>query len=171
LSKAKTARAGALEYSQIEYCGRDNTRASVPVNVANFHQDKCGLALYICIHFYISRNMEITFAISAFSALSQEIRLRIFRELIATGNSGLAAGELSTTLDVLPNTLSTNLSILLQAGLVSRERQGRSIRYFADIKGIQRLLKYLMQDCCGGRPDLCVPFLNDLTRESSAPCD
>ena len=107
--------------------------------------------------------MEIKTALSAFSALSQETRLQIFRRLISAGNTGLPAGELATALDVLPNTLSTNLSILVQAGLVTRERQGRSIRYFADLEGVRMLLRYLMQDCCGGRADLCAPFLNELS--------
>ena len=102
-------------------------------------------------------------ATDAFSALSQEMRLRTFRSLIAAGRDGLRAGELAAALNVLPTTLATNLSILLQAGLVSKERQGRSIRYFADLDGIRSLLRYLMQDCCGGHPELCAPFLKELT--------
>jgi DNA-binding transcriptional ArsR family regulator len=106
--------------------------------------------------------MEVKSAIGAFAALSQETRLSVFRELISAGETGRAAGELSDKLGVLPNTLSTNLSILAHAGLVRRKREGRSIRYFAHFEGIRELLGFLMQDCCGGKSDLCQPVLDEL---------
>jgi len=99
--------------------------------------------------------MEIKAALSAFDALSQETRLAIFRFLIQSGPRGMLSGELSELLGVKPNTMSANLSILLNAGLVRNEREGRSIRYFADLDGIRDLLGYLMQDCCAGHPELC----------------
>lgn len=110
--------------------------------------------------------MEIIEATEAFAALSQKTRLRIFRHLISAGDVGVSAGTLANVLDVLPNTLSTNLSILLKAKLVKRERQGRSIRYYADFDGISAMLRFLMRDCCGGRPELCSPFLSELERSA-----
>ena len=38
-------------------------------------------------------------------------------------------------------------------------REGRSVRYFADFEGIRGLLAFLMEDCCGGAPELCKPVL------------
>ncbi len=74
----------------------------------------------------------------------------------------MSAGDISTALDVRQNTMSTNLSILVQSGLIRNERQGRSIRYFADIDGMRGLLAFLMEDCCGGRPDLCQPVIKEI---------
>ncbi|WP_270730965.1 ArsR/SmtB family transcription factor [Shimia sp. Alg240-R146] len=107
--------------------------------------------------------MDKTDALSAFAALSQETRLDVFRLLIEAGDTGLVAGEIAETLDVKQNTLSANLSVLLHAKLVKNQREGRAIRYFANTSGLQGLLGYLLEDCCGGRPDLCRPLIENLT--------
>ncbi|MEI4485730.1 helix-turn-helix domain-containing protein [Frigidibacter sp. MR17.14] len=101
--------------------------------------------------------MDKTRALSALSALGQEARLDVFRLLVVAGPEGMLAGEVAEALGVLPNTLSSNLSILLAAGLVTRAREGRALRYVADLKGMEALVGYLMEDCCGGRPGLCAP--------------
>ena len=106
--------------------------------------------------------MDKTQATIAFSALSQPTRLDVFRLLVKAGRDGIAAGDIAILLDVRQNTLSSNLSILHQAGLVRSQREGRSIRYFADMNGMRAVLEYLMQDCCGGAPGLCQPPLNDI---------
>lgn len=106
--------------------------------------------------------MEINKALSSFSALSQQTRLDVFRLLIKAGADGLLAGELGEQLDVRQNTMSANLSVLLNAGLVRNERQGRTIRYFADFDAVRGLLVFLMEDCCGGRPELCQPIIDEL---------
>ncbi|MDF1777545.1 MAG: metalloregulator ArsR/SmtB family transcription factor [Rhizobiaceae bacterium] len=106
--------------------------------------------------------MEIKTALSSFSALSQQTRLDVFRLLIKAGADGLLAGELGEQLDVRQNTMSANLSVLLNAGLVRNERQGRTIRYFADFDAVRGLLVFLMEDCCGGRPELCQPIIDEL---------
>lgn len=102
--------------------------------------------------------MDKTNALSAFAALSQPVRLDVFRLLISTGADGLPAGEISEKLGVLQNTMSANLAILARAGLIRSEREGRSVRYFADLDGVRGLLSFLTDECCGGRPELCQPF-------------
>lgn len=106
--------------------------------------------------------MDKSLALSAFAALGQPTRLDVFRALIRAGGAGMLAGELSRALEVRQNTLSTNLAILLNAGLVRNERQGRAIRYFADLDGVRALLGYLMEDCCGGNPELCQPVIDEI---------
>lgn len=106
--------------------------------------------------------MESNEVISAFSALSQKTRLDVFRLLINAGTTGLLAGELGERLDVKQNTMSANLTVLLNAGLVRNERQGRTIRYFAEFGALQGLLAFLMEDCCGGRPELCQPIIDEI---------
>lgn len=97
-----------------------------------------------------------------FSALSQSVRLDAFRLLVQAGQIGLTAGELSEHLDVRANTLSANLSVLLNARLVKNRREGRAIRYFADMDQFRALMEFLMEDCCGGQPGLCQPVLDAL---------
>jgi DNA-binding transcriptional ArsR family regulator len=95
--------------------------------------------------------------IAALSALGHETRLDVFRLLVGAGTDGLLAGEIGQRLEVRQNTMSAHLAILHQAGLVGNRREGRAIRYFADVDGIRGLLGFLTRDCCGGRPDLCLP--------------
>lgn len=101
-------------------------------------------------------------ALSAMAALAQETRLDVFRLLVRAGPDGLAAGEIGRRLDVRQNTMSANLAILLNAGLVRNERRGRSIRYFADLDAMRDLLAFLMDDCCGGRPEICQPLIDEI---------
>ena len=100
--------------------------------------------------------------LSAFAALSQETRLDAFRLLIQAGDKGMLSGEIGEHLEVRQNTMSVNLAILLNAGLLRNEREGRSVRYFADFEGMRGLLGYLMEDCCGGKPSLCQPVIDQI---------
>ena len=101
-------------------------------------------------------------ALLAFDALSQATRLDALRLLIQAGPEGIAAGDVGERLAVRQNTMSVNLKILVQSGLVSSLRDGRSVRYAANYAAIQGLVRFLMEDCCGGRPELCQPVLADV---------
>lgn len=74
----------------------------------------------------------------------------------------MLAGEISQMLGIRQNTLSTNLAILLSAGLVRNTREGRGIRYHANMNGMRDLLRFLMEDCCHGRPEVCQPVINQI---------
>lgn len=103
--------------------------------------------------------MDRNRTIEALSALGQDTRLDVFRLLVKAGADGMLAGEIGAALDVRQNTMSANLAILHAAGLVRNRREGRAVRYFADMEGMRGLLVYLMEDCCGGRPELCQPVI------------
>ena len=102
--------------------------------------------------------MDIRSAASTLSALAHEGRLSIFRELVQAGPGGLAAGEISRRRGIAPNTLTASLTVLAHAGLVRSRRDGRSIIYSAAYERMSGLLGFLMQDCCGGRPEICAPL-------------
>jgi DNA-binding transcriptional ArsR family regulator len=102
--------------------------------------------------------MEMSYAVSALSALAHEGRLTIFRELVQAGPEGLAAGEVSRRVGIAPNTLSASLTILAHAGLVRFRREGRSIIYSAAYERMGELIGFLVQDCCQGRAEVCAPF-------------
>jgi len=94
-------------------------------------------------------------ALAALTALSQETRLAVFRHLVAAGPQGRPAGLIATRLKVPPPTLSFHLKELEHAGLVTQRRIGRNIVYAANYATMRALLSFLMEDCCGGRPEIC----------------
>ncbi len=98
--------------------------------------------------------------------MAQDSRLDVFRLLVREGEDGLPAGEIARALGVPHNTLSTHLSLLSGAGLLEAERQGRQILYRVDVGGMRRLLGFLLEDCCQGRPELCAPLTQ---RRDKAP--
>ena len=106
--------------------------------------------------------MDMKNALSALSALSQQTRMEVFRLLVRAGEAGMLSGEIGEALNVRQNTTSTNLVILLNAGLIRNERQGRSVRYFADFDGVRALLAFIVEDCCGGRPERCGALLDEI---------
>lgn len=99
--------------------------------------------------------METKTATDAFAALSQETRLGIFRLLVRIGPNGLTAGEVGQHLGVPASTLSHHLATLERAGLLRSWRVHRNIHYATDFEGTRRLLTFLVEDCCQGRPELC----------------
>ncbi|RKF16700.1 ArsR family transcriptional regulator [Roseovarius spongiae] len=119
--------------------------------------------------------MDKNDALAAFGALGQSTRLDVFRLLIKAGQVGMSAGHIGDALGVRQNTMSANLAILVRSGLIRSERHGRSIRYFADMDGMRGLLAFLMEDCCGGCPDLCQPVIDEIAcsspRTAPTPAD
>lgn len=106
--------------------------------------------------------MDQTRTIEALHALAHETRLEVFRLLVRCGAAGMAAGDIAQALGVRQNTMSANLSVLSRAGLVIAERDGRSIVYRAQFDAMRGLLAFLMEDCCGGQPELCQPVLDTI---------
>ncbi len=108
--------------------------------------------------------MESILAIKRLSALAQDSRLAVFRLLVKAGRGGVPAGDIARSLDIPANTLSTQLALLTNAGLIASHRDGRSIIYAADYDGMSELLVYLMEDCCQGRPEICGPLAEAASR-------
>ena len=107
--------------------------------------------------------MESEEAVLALAALAQPTRLDAFRLLVKYEPQGLAAGEIANALAVPHNTMSAHLSVLARAGLVQSKRSSRSIIYRADLQRFQQTALVLLQDCCGGRPEVCAPLIESLT--------
>ncbi|AZO58590.1 transcriptional regulator [Mesorhizobium sp. M1A.F.Ca.IN.022.07.1.1] len=102
-------------------------------------------------------------ALMAFGALSQETRLKLLRLLVVAGPDGIAAGSLAEQVEVSPSNVSFHLKELERAGLVGTRRDARSIVYSAEYDALSALIRFLMEDCCSGRPEICAPAL-------AAPC-
>jgi ArsR family transcriptional regulator, arsenate/arsenite/antimonite-responsive transcriptional repressor len=99
-----------------------------------------------------------TDAVTAFGALAHADRIGAFRLLVRVGPSGLPSGEIAENLAIPPTRMSFHLTTLERSGLVRSWRQGRSIRYAIDVEAMRRLLAFLTEDCCGGRPEICGEF-------------
>ena len=112
-----------------------------------------------------SRYMESELAILSLAALAQSTRLEVFRLLVKHEPDGLAAGDIARALAVPQNTMSSHLSILSRAGLVTAQRFSRSIVYRAELARFQEVVLFMLRDCCDGRPEICAPLI-----ESLAPC-
>lgn len=102
-------------------------------------------------------------ALIAFGALSQETRLRILRMLVIAGPEGVAAGTIAERMEVSPSNVSFHLKELERAGLLAARRDSRSILYSAEYEALSGLIRFLMEDCCSGRPEICAPV-------AAAPC-
>ena len=100
--------------------------------------------------------MKIQKAVGQLAGLAQQTRLRIFRILVKRGEEGLPAGKIGSLLKVPPPTLSVHLARLEQAGLLDSKRRQRQIIYKIREEGIQQLLGFLVEDCCGENPELCI---------------
>lgn len=103
--------------------------------------------------------MEEHQALAAFGALSQETRLRILRMLVVAGPDGMAAGTIADKADVSASNVSFHLKELERAGLVAARRDSRSMIYNAEYDAIRGIIRFLMEDCCSGRPEICAPVI------------
>ena len=101
--------------------------------------------------------MEQEDVVRSLAALAQPMRLQTFRALVVAGPLGLTPTALCEMLDVAPNTLSFHLKELLNAGLVSQQRDGRFLIYRAAFDRMSGLLDYLTAHCCQGNACAAAP--------------
>jgi DNA-binding transcriptional ArsR family regulator len=94
--------------------------------------------------------MDLNAAIAALGALAQEHRLALFRLLVQAGEAGLPAGAIAERLGMPNSSLSFHLAQLRMAGLISQERQHRSLIYRANYPVMNGLIDYLTENCCAG---------------------
>ncbi|MBX8802911.1 metalloregulator ArsR/SmtB family transcription factor [Ochrobactrum sp. SFR4] len=94
-------------------------------------------------------------ALAAFSALSQQTRLQVIRQLVIAGPQGLSAGAIAEMLGVSPSNISFHFKELEHAGLVTAQREARSIIYSANFHTLSELAQFLMENCCAGHNDEC----------------
>lgn len=94
-------------------------------------------------------DISLEVAASTFAALGSEQRLLVLRVLVRAGADGLSIGTLGTRSGVTGSTLTHHMKILAQAGLVSQQKQGRSILCAAVTYDAVRLLSdFLLKECC-----------------------
>lgn len=86
----------------------------------------------------------------ALAELGHRNRLTIFRLLVRAGHQGLSVGEIQQHLDIPKSTLSHHLQHMMKAGLLKQTREGRVLRCTLEFEHVNKVLSYLMEDCCKG---------------------
>ena len=94
--------------------------------------------------------MKTSYAVDSLAALAQETRLNLFRLLVRHAPEGLAAGQIARRLHLPSPTLSFHLNVLAAAGLVLPHKNGRSIRYSANLDTVTRLTEFLLENYSAG---------------------
>lgn len=89
-------------------------------------------------------------AAKALSALGHDVRLQVYRLLVRAGDEGLSVGDIGAHLDMAPSTLAHHLTALVQARLVTQQRQGRIVFNHVDFGRMRALISYLSDECCAG---------------------
>lgn len=102
--------------------------------------------------------MQSRQASKIFEALSSDVRLDLFRLLVKNAPDGLVQGDIAKHLDIPSTNLSFHLKGIVQSGLVDVEREGRYMRYKANIPLMLDIVGYLTEECCSGNPEACQRF-------------
>ncbi len=99
--------------------------------------------------------METKQASIIFEALSSDVRLELFRLLVKSAPEGLVAGDIAKLLDIPSTNLSFHLKAIVASGLAFVEREGRFMRYKANIPLMLDTVAYLTDKCCSNNPLEC----------------
>jgi DNA-binding transcriptional ArsR family regulator len=98
--------------------------------------------------------MKLENAARQLEALGNPTRLAIYRDLIGVGPRGSSVGEIRNKLEIPASTLSHHIARLVQAGLISQERDSRTLYCKADFLNMDDLMKFLVENCCA--EDSCI---------------
>lgn len=93
-------------------------------------------------------SLDYDTAATLFSQLGNLTRLKIVRELVRAGESGLPVGDIQKALKIPNSTLSHHLSHLKSAGLVKQRRESTILRCFIDYGKIDGVVTFLTEECC-----------------------
>jgi ArsR family transcriptional regulator, arsenate/arsenite/antimonite-responsive transcriptional repressor len=91
---------------------------------------------------------DVTRFADMLAAMGAEARLRVVRLLLEAHPEGMVAGELSSSLDIPPATLSHHLDRLKREGVVNVRRDGTFLWYTANTTALEDLLTFLFAECC-----------------------
>lgn len=92
--------------------------------------------------------MTLEKAAQQLEALGNPTRLAIYRGLIEVGEGGSPVGEIRNRLEIPASTLSHHIARLVRAGLISQDRDGRTLYCKADFRNMDALMTFLVRNCC-----------------------
>ncbi len=92
--------------------------------------------------------MKLEIAASQLEGIGNPIRLHLYRILVRAGAEGLSVGRVQDKLGIAASTLSHHLKRLVDAGLVTQERQATTLVCRAHYPAMQSLIGFLADECC-----------------------
>lgn len=92
--------------------------------------------------------MKLENAAKQLEALGNPTRLAIYRDLVQAGHHGSSVGDIRGKLNIPASTLSHHIARLIHAGLLTQERDSRSLVCRVDHTNMDNLMEYLVQNCC-----------------------
>lgn len=92
--------------------------------------------------------MKIEIAAKQLEAIGNVTRLSIFRVLVQAGKSGIPVGTIQKNLKIPASTLSHHIAKLVQAELVTQERDSRTLFCRANYSSMDALIGFLVENCC-----------------------
>ncbi|UJF18408.1 metalloregulator ArsR/SmtB family transcription factor [Vibrio sp. SS-MA-C1-2] len=92
--------------------------------------------------------MKLDMVAKALKTLGHPTRLSIYKEIVKKGKNGLVVGDIQEKLNIPNSTLSHHISTLCSAGLLSQQRNGRSLYCVVEFNALNDVMSYLHQECC-----------------------
>lgn len=92
--------------------------------------------------------MNLNQAARCLEKLGNPTRLEVFHLLVRAGPEGLSVGEIQEHLGIPASTLSHHIGHLVNAGLVTQEREGRQLICKPDFTLMDGLIGFLTDECC-----------------------
>jgi ArsR family transcriptional regulator len=92
--------------------------------------------------------MKLETAAHQLEALGSPTRLQVYRVLVRAGTDGLPVGRLQERIGIAASTLSHHLKRLIEAGLVTQERQATTLICRAHYPAMNALIGFLADECC-----------------------
>ena len=102
----------------------------------------------IMLSYSYDMKLDYDTAATLFSQFGNKTRLKIVRELVRAGKSGVPVGEIKKVLEIPDSTLSHHINHLRSVGLIWQEREGTILRCFVDYKKIDSIVAFLTEECC-----------------------
>ena len=94
--------------------------------------------------------MNVDRTAACLEALGNPTRLAIFQFLVRAGRDGIPVGSVQSHLGIPASTLSHHIARLTRVGLVTQERQSRSLVCRADYGVMTGVIDFLTTNCCEG---------------------
>ena len=98
--------------------------------------------------------MKTQEAVKVLSVLAHEGRVSLLQTLVQAGGDGASVSELAVKVGQNVKTVSAQLQLLADAGLVGVSRNGKLMIYRAQYETLGALFAFIMHDCCGGHDSL-----------------
>ncbi|HCB3242826.1 TPA: helix-turn-helix transcriptional regulator [Escherichia coli] len=92
--------------------------------------------------------MQLEEVAKALKELGHPTRLFIFKHLVKAGKQGLPVGELQKQLGIPSSTLSHHISALVSVGLVTQNRESRTLMCVSQYEILEAIIEFLREECC-----------------------